>query len=200
MRKASAIHPIHTVEMEYSLDNRSIETEMIGVSKEFGTEVLAFRVLSRGLISETSLESPKTSQFISSEDHAANLEFVRALKLIADEKGISVSDLALLWTFAKYDHVSALVGTTNKDHLIKSIDALKTELTAEDIERIEAVFPAEKVKGIDVFIAQKFFQIINLLSALNEHFRNRAGKEDLSDAGLGLGHFQDKDGRAAGEY
>lgn len=61
---------------------------------------------------------------------SANLELVKALKLIADEKGISVSNLALLWAFAKYDHVSALVGTTSKEHLIESIDALKIELTA----------------------------------------------------------------------
>ena len=68
--------------------------------------------------------------------------------MIADEKGISVSNLALLWTLAKYDHVSALVGTTSKEHLSESIDALKTELTTEDIKRIEAAFPIEKVKGM----------------------------------------------------
>ena len=148
LRKASAIHPIHTVEMEYSLADRSIETEMIGTAKELDTEVLAFGVLSHGLISERSLEGTVTSRFMCPEDYNANLELVRALKLIADEKGISVSNLALLWTLAKYDHVSALVGTTSKEHLSESIDALKTELTTEDIKRIEAAFPIEKVKGM----------------------------------------------------
>ena len=76
-----------------------------------------------------------------------HLELVRALKLIADEKGMSVSNLALLWVLAKFDHVSALVGTTSKEHLNESIDALKTELTAEDIKRIETAFSTEKVKG-----------------------------------------------------
>lgn len=147
LRKASAIHPIHAVELEYSLAERSIKREMIGTAKELGTEVLAFGVLSHGLISEKSLDGTATSRSMRLEDHAANLELVRALKLIADEKGVSVSDLALLWALAKYDRVSTLVGTNSAEHLIESIDALKTELTAGDINRVEAAFPIEKVRG-----------------------------------------------------
>lgn len=148
LRKASAIHPVHMVELEYSLAERSIEKEMIGAAKELGTEVLAFGVLSHGLISERSLEGTATSRFMRPEDHAANLELVRGLKRIADEKDISVSNLALLWALAKYDHVSALIGTTSVEHLRESIDALKTDLSIEDIKRIEAAFPSEKVKGV----------------------------------------------------
>ena len=148
LRKASAIHPVHMVELEYSLAERSIEKEMIGAAKELGTEVLAFGVLSHGLISERSLEGTATSRFMRPEDHAATLELVRGLKRIADEKDISVSNLALLWALAKYDHVSALIGTTSVEHLRESIDALKTDLSIEDIKRIEAAFPSEKVKGV----------------------------------------------------
>lgn len=148
LRRACTVHPIHTVELEYSLADRGIEKEMIDTAKELGTEVLAFGVLSHGLISERSLRGTGRGGFARSEDYAANLELVKALKSIADEKGVSVSDLALLWTLAKYDHVSALVGTTSAEHLNESVDALNTELTDEDIKRIEKAFPAEKVKGM----------------------------------------------------
>ena len=44
-------------------------------------------------------------------------------------------------------NVQSLIGTTNPAHLQESIDALKIELSAEDIVRIEAALDADKVGG-----------------------------------------------------
>lgn len=44
--------------------------------------------------------------------------------------------------------MSILIGTTRKEHLQDSIDALSVDLSAEDVQRIESVFPAEKLQGM----------------------------------------------------
>lgn len=84
---------------------------------------------------------------LSPEYRETNLPMLQAVKAIADEKGISLSQLVLVWSLAKYDYVQSLVGTTNPDHLQSAIDSLKIEFIKEDIERIEAAIPADKFSG-----------------------------------------------------
>lgn len=151
LRRACAVHPIHTVEMEYSLVERGIEKELIATAKELGVKVLAFGTVGHGLLSDNILNTPANLRMarglLAPEHRENNLAMIRKVKEIADEKGMSLSQLALAWSLAKYDHVQSLIGTTNPDHLQESIDALGIELTSEDIARIETVLPADQVGG-----------------------------------------------------
>ena len=151
LRRACKVHPIHTVEMEYSLVERGIEKELIAAAKELGVRVLAFGTVGHGLLRDDVLTAPANPRrawgMLAPEHREQNLTMIRKVKEIADEKGVSLSQLALSWSLAKYDHVQSLIGTTSPDHLHDAIDALNIELTAEDIARIEAALPAEKVGG-----------------------------------------------------
>lgn len=137
LRRACKVHPIHTVEMEYSLIDRSIEKELIATAKELGVNVLAFGTVGHGLLADRVLENGESPRFgggvLSPEHRDANLPLIRAVKEIADEKGVTLSQLALAWSLAKYDHVQSLIGTTNPGHLMSAIDALKITLTDEDL-------------------------------------------------------------------
>lgn len=151
LRRACAVHPIHTVEMEYSLVERSIEKELMAAAKELGVKVLAFGTVGHGLLSDRILDMPAnprmTRGLLAPEHRESNLSMIRKVKAIADEKGVTLSQLALAWSLAKYDHVQSLIGTTNPVHLQSAIDALKLELTTEDIVRIETALDASKVGG-----------------------------------------------------
>lgn len=152
LRRACKVHPIHTVEMSYSLIERGIEKELIDTAKELGVKVLAFGTIGHGLFADNVLENidsnPRFARgMLSPERRDTNLSILKAVKAIAEEKGTTLSQLALAWSLAKYDHVQSLVGTTDPDHLQSAIDALKLEFTKEDIERIEAAVPADKVSG-----------------------------------------------------
>ena len=151
LRRACAVHPIHTVEMEYSLIERDIEKKLIAAAKELGVKVLAFGTVGHGLLRDDILTAPinprMTRGLLAPEHRENNLAMIRKVKEIADEKGVSLSQLALAWSIAKYDHVQSLIGTTNPDHLQDAIDALKLELTAEDITRIETALDADKIGG-----------------------------------------------------
>lgn len=152
LRRACKVHSIHTVEMSYSLIDRDIEKELITTAKELGVKVLAFGTIGHGLFADNVLENiennPRMARGLLSPEHRdVNLPMIKAVKEIADEKGITLSQLALAWSLSKYDHVQSLVGTTNPEHLMSAVEALKFELAKEDIERIEAAIPADKISG-----------------------------------------------------
>ena len=151
LRRAFKVHPIHTVEMEYSLIERGIEDGLIDTAKELGVKVLAFGTVGHGLLTERVFDSrsePRLSRGpLAPEYREENLAMLRAFKDIADEKGVSMSQLALAWSLAKYDNVQSLIGTTNPEHLQASVDALKIELSETDISAIEAAVPADKIGG-----------------------------------------------------
>ena len=152
LRRASAVHPVHTVELEYSLAERGIEKEMLGTAQGLGVNVLAFGALAHGLLSDRFLDNSARPHIpagmFAPENLSHNQKLVRALRKIAEEKGTSVANLALAWTFAKFPSVSSLIGTTSAAHLNESIEALNLDLTSEDVKRIEDAFPADQVKGV----------------------------------------------------
>ncbi len=151
LRRAHAVHPIHTVEMSYSLVDRSIEQDLVQTAAELGVRVLAFGTIGHGVFRDNVLEStpnPNARGLLAPENREHNLAMIRAVKEIADTKGMTLSQLALAWSLAKYPHVSSLVGTTNPAHLQSAIDALQVELTPADIAAVEAAIPPEKIRGV----------------------------------------------------
>lgn len=151
LRRACKVHPIHTVEMSYSLIDRSIEKELIDTAKELGVKVLAFGTIGHGLLADYVLENTDNPCFergmLAPEHRETNLPIIKAVKEIADEKGITLSQLALAWSLAKYNHVQSLIGTTKPEHLMSAIAALDIQFTENDIARIEEACPAEKISG-----------------------------------------------------
>lgn len=153
LRRACRVHPIHTVEMEYSLIERDIENELMDTARELGVKVLAFGTIGHGVFADHVLDNLDSLRFskgiLAPEYREINLPMIRAVKAIADDKAVTFSQLALAWSLAKYDHVQSLVGTANPAHLQSALDALDIALTAEDIVRIEAACPQDQIQGKD---------------------------------------------------
>lgn len=126
LKRAAKVHPIKMIEFEYSLANRSIEKNgILDVARKNHMDVLAFGVLFHGLLAD------KTDS-------------LQSIQEIAQEKHTTIEKLAQAYVYAKNPDMSVLIGTTKKDHLQDSLDALSLELSAEDIQRLEAAFPAEE--------------------------------------------------------
>ena len=146
LEQAAKVSPIHTVELEYSLAERRIETNgILDVAAKNNISVLAFGVLTHGLLSERALNGIPGRPGLFGPD---NLKLVAALKALAGEKNTTIEKLAQAYVYAKHPEMSVLIGTTSKEHLRDSIDALSLELTADDIGEIEAAFPTDQVQGV----------------------------------------------------
>ena len=138
LARAAKVHPIKTVELDYSLVNRSIERNgILDIARENNMDILAFGVLSHGLLSDSASGGrPGISPEMKDQ-------LLAGLREIAAEKGTTVENLAQAYVYAKNPDMSILIGTTRKEHLQDSINALSIELSDEDVARIEAAFPAE---------------------------------------------------------
>ena len=151
LRRANKIAQIHTVELEYSLLDRSIEQEIIPTAEELGIKVLLFGVQGHGLLNDRTLEGKASgtinSPALSPENLPKNLPLVRALKDFAETKGVSLSQLMTAWALSKNPASMCLIGTTSPEHLQQNIDALKVELTDNDINDIEEIAASHKVFG-----------------------------------------------------
>ena len=147
LERAAKVHPIHTVELEYSLAERRIETNgILEVAADNHIDVLAFGVLAHGLFTERATGNSASGRLgLFSPD---NIRMASRLKTVADEKNTTIEKMVQAYAYAKHPDMKILIGTTSRQHLQDSIDALSLELTADDIQKIENTFPTDKVQGI----------------------------------------------------
>ncbi|MCW0215235.1 MAG: aldo/keto reductase [Pseudonocardia sp.] len=155
IRRAHAVHPIAAVQSEWSLWTRGIEEAVVPTCAELGIGIVPFSPLGRGFLTGA---ITSTAQFgegdmrkglprFGEENLAANLAIVEALKLIADERGVTPGQLALAWVQHKGADVVPIPGTKRRTYLEQNVEAATLELSADEIARIEEAAPADKVAG-----------------------------------------------------
>jgi aryl-alcohol dehydrogenase-like predicted oxidoreductase len=153
VRKAHRVHPITAVEVEYSLASRVIEKELLHVCRELGIGIVAYGVLSRGLLSGK-LNGPfPISDFrahaprFTGENFETNKKKVAILQEIAKQKGCSASQLALAWVLHQGNDILPLFGTTNPDRLKENMEATEVNLSAEELKTLNDTFPEGSFAG-----------------------------------------------------
>ncbi|MCX5382601.1 aldo/keto reductase [Streptomyces sp. NBC_00083] len=159
LRRAAAVAPISDLQIEYSLVSRGIEEEILPAAVELGIGVTAYGVLSRGLISGHFAPDRQLapgdfrgmSPRFQGENLRHNLSLVEALRKIAEQKGVSVAQIAIAWVLAQGEGRGAdivpLVGARTRERLAEALGALDVVLSAEDLAAIEAAVPAGAAAG-----------------------------------------------------
>jgi aryl-alcohol dehydrogenase-like predicted oxidoreductase len=156
IRRASAVHPIVDLQIEYSLFSRGIEEEILPTCRELGVGITAYGVLSRGLLGgHWSKERSGTggrdfrsySPRFQGENLDRNLALVEALRSVAEPRGLTVAQAAIAWVLSRGEDILPLIGARRRDRLAEALGALEVELSAEDLARIEAAVPSEAVAG-----------------------------------------------------
>jgi aryl-alcohol dehydrogenase-like predicted oxidoreductase len=152
VRRASAIHPVAALQIEYSIITRDIETEVLPALRKLGIGITAYGVLSRGLL------AGRTSSFakgdfrahlprFTGENLQANLKIIETLKGIAADRGITVSQLCIAWVLGRGEDIVPLIGARTRVQLQDALGALDISLSSEDLSRIEKAVPANAVAG-----------------------------------------------------
>ncbi|WP_163654104.1 aldo/keto reductase [Listeria sp. PSOL-1] len=156
LRKAHATHPISYVEMEYSLFNRSMEKEIVPVARELGINMVAFGILAHGLLSgawtkekvaQGKRAQNKTTSLLDKDNIEENILRVEALRKIAEEKQLTLSQLIHAWALSKGEDILPLIGVSKLSQFEDSIQARQVKLSNEEISRIEKAVPEDKIKG-----------------------------------------------------
>ncbi|MDO0915130.1 aldo/keto reductase [Streptomyces sp. DT2A-34] len=158
IRRAAATAPIADLQIEYALISRGPEREILPTLRELGIAVTAYGVLSRGLISGhvTPGEYAATdfrahSPRFQGENLRHNLTLVESLRKIAEQKGVSVAQVAIAWVIAQGPRhgtdIVPLVGARTRGRLGEALGALDVTLDAADLAAVEAAVPADAAAG-----------------------------------------------------
>ena len=76
-----------------------------------------------------------------------NLELVERVRQIADEKGVTPSQLAIAWALGRGEDIVPIFGTRNRGRLEENLEALHIELTPQDLQRVEEAAPKGATSG-----------------------------------------------------
>jgi aryl-alcohol dehydrogenase-like predicted oxidoreductase len=154
IRAAAAVHPISDLQIEYSLVSRGIEANILATCRQIGIGITAYGVLSRGLISghwqqaaSSSADLRTRSPRFQGKNADHNLALVEKLRQVANQKGVSVAQLAIAWVAAQGDDIVPLIGARRRDRLAEALGAPDVTLTREDLTMIERAVPEGAVAG-----------------------------------------------------
>ncbi|MDI5967806.1 aldo/keto reductase [Streptomyces sp. SL13] len=147
MAEFAAVRPVETLQPPYHLLRRGIEDEVLPYTVEHGIGVLAYSPLASGLLTgrfdETTVfedgDWRRRASAFTGDDLKRNLAVVRRLTEFAEERGITVSQLAIAWVLARPGVHVAIVGARSSANIEASAAAADIELSADDIAGIERI-------------------------------------------------------------
>jgi aryl-alcohol dehydrogenase-like predicted oxidoreductase len=161
IRRAHAVQPVTAVQTEYSLWTRDPEDDgVLATCAELGIGFVAYSPIGRGFLSGEirSLEDLAPDDFrrhnprFQGENFRKNLELVDRVREIADERGVTATQLALAWVMAQSGRagnpaVVPIPGTKRVRYLEENAAAADVQLTDEDLRRLDEAAPAGATAG-----------------------------------------------------
>ncbi len=156
LEKAMKVHPISTLQSEYSIFTRDMEKEMIPACRRLGVSFVAYSPLGRGLLTGA---YRRESDFGAADYRltsnprfadgalAKNLPLVDKIAAIAKTKGATPAQIALAWLMAKGDDIIPIPGTKKISRLEENVGSAAIALSPGDIAAIERAAPPEAVAG-----------------------------------------------------
>jgi aryl-alcohol dehydrogenase-like predicted oxidoreductase len=142
------------------LVQRDIERELLPMADALSLSVAAWSPLAGGVLSgkftrsETSEPTRKNRAEISERD----LRVAREVDAVADDLGVSSSEVAIAWTMAHRPWVHPILGARRLDQLTANLAALDLRLPEESLRRldeasaIELGFPHDFIESSREFV------------------------------------------------
>ncbi|ARV61102.1 aldo/keto reductase [Nostocales cyanobacterium HT-58-2] len=168
IRKAHAVHPITALQSEYSLWTRDVEAEILPTCRELGIGFVCWSPLGRGFLtgqikSSDDLASQdwrRNAPRFQGENFQRNLQLVKKLQTMAEQKQCTPAQLALAWLLAQGNDIVPIPGTKRQTYLEENIGALDLQLTGDELAQIDAIIPQGIAAGSRYPIA--LMQMVNL--------------------------------------
>lgn len=135
--------PCIVQQMKYSMLVREPEAELLPTLRDEGIGAVSFSPLAQGQLSERYLDGiPSDSRaahegFLTSNEVSRNIERVRALHTIAQQRGQSLSQMAISWQLNR-GITSVVVGVSSTTQLLQNMAAIDTTtFTTEELAQID---------------------------------------------------------------
>lgn len=142
-----------TMQNHYNLLYREDERELIPICKEQGVALTPYSPLAAGRLSRpvwnaetkrSQTDQTAIEKYDSTKD--SDLELVQRVSELAQQKQVSMTQLALAWQFAK-GVTAPLIGATKASYLEDAVGSLDIKLTEEDVHFLEELYVPHKIVG-----------------------------------------------------
>jgi len=146
IRRAHAVQSVTAVQSEYSLWWRGPESEILPTLEELGIGFVCFSPLGAGFLTgkideKTRFESSDFRTAVprfAPEALKANMALVDLVRDVATRKGATPAQIALAWLLAQRPWIVPIPGTTKLHRLEENLGAVEVNLTAGDLQEINA--------------------------------------------------------------
>jgi aryl-alcohol dehydrogenase-like predicted oxidoreductase len=139
----------------YNLLAREEEREMLPLCVDEGVGTIPWSPLARGRLTRPPGEETNRTgsdgwyaDLLYSQD-ASDRSIISAVGAIAKLRGVSPAQIALAWLHSKPVVSAPIVGATKASHLADAVASVDVELTADEIEQLEAPYtPRNDFQGV----------------------------------------------------
>lgn len=145
--------PFCAMENHYNMLYREDERELIPICRQMGVSLMPYSPLAGGHLSRETWESDtlrgKTDRVAKGKYdrmEQQDIIIVKRVKELAVKYSCKMSQIAIAWQWAK-GVASPIIGATKPQYLEDAVDALKIELTAEDIAYLEELYVPHPIVG-----------------------------------------------------
>lgn len=150
IRRAHSVHPVAALQTEYSLWTRDLEDKILPLLRELGIGLVPYSPLGHGLLTGQirSVEDfpdddwRKTNPRFTGDNFTRNLQIVDEVRAIGAENGVTPAQTALAWLLTRGDDIAPIPGTRRVHRVEENTAADGVELTASQLERLDALTPA----------------------------------------------------------
>lgn len=133
--------PFVNMQCQYNLLYREEEREMLPYCRYQGIAVTAFSPLARGWLSASNrIRSETDIHFSNMYGDALDREICSEVEAIANKRGTTMAAVALAWVYAKDDICCPIIGASTVSQVENNVGALDLELTADEIETLNAMY------------------------------------------------------------
>jgi aryl-alcohol dehydrogenase-like predicted oxidoreductase len=155
LRRAHAEHPVTSLQSEYSLWSREVESELLPACHELGIGFIAYSPLGRGFLTGAirtlddldDTDRRRVFPRFMDDNLDANLALVDRITGLAGEKKCTPAQLALAWLLTQGDDIVPIPGTRRIARLEENAEAVELELSEEDLARIADAAPVGVAAG-----------------------------------------------------
>ncbi|KAH0581088.1 hypothetical protein H2248_012220 [Termitomyces sp. 'cryptogamus'] len=143
--------PFISMQNHHNLLYREEEREMFPTLKLFGVGAIPWSPLARGLLTRPKEEQTKrgaTDWFNNRYLEALGTpEIIKRVEELANKKGLSMAQIAVMWSLSKEGVTAPIVGTTSMKNLEQLIDVANMKLNQEEMKYLEEAYVAQAVLG-----------------------------------------------------
>jgi aryl-alcohol dehydrogenase-like predicted oxidoreductase len=156
IRRAHSVFPVTALQSEYSMWYRKPEEGMLDTLEKLGIGFVPFSPLGKGFLTGTVGKSAAFSEndirhsiprFNNPENLLKNQALAEAIKIFAQEKELSPSQVALAWLLHQKPWIVPIPGTKSEKRLQENMDAAYVNLSDSDYAELDRILATHPIIG-----------------------------------------------------